>query len=224
MAFQSGVAAVDSTPHLALTWLVAVVLVACILLFLGMLSMEVWRSVQFARRVHAVRKASAASSPGGRASRPSRQYTDNPLKARRASGVAGTSTLATIAGLHAGAGTQRADGPPGAAASGQRGDASARVLTVARPPPPPPCRDEGPVGTSAGAAAAVLDQRSHHATRGLAAAAMAHESLKAGRDGRVKRLRDGTAGAPESSPAPPTQVTQPPQHELERSAAEVAGH
>jgi hypothetical protein len=44
MAFQSGVAAVDSTPHLALTWLVAVVLVTCVALFLGMLAVEVWHS------------------------------------------------------------------------------------------------------------------------------------------------------------------------------------
>jgi hypothetical protein len=71
MAFQSGVTAVGSTPHLALTWLVAIVLVACITLFLGMLAVEVWRSLQFARRVHAVRKSSGGAAPaaGHRATR-----------------------------------------------------------------------------------------------------------------------------------------------------------
>jgi hypothetical protein len=62
MAFQSGVAAVNSTPHLALTWLVAIVLVSCILLFLGMLALEVWRSVRFARHMLALTKSPAAEA------------------------------------------------------------------------------------------------------------------------------------------------------------------
>lgn len=62
MAFQSGVAEVGSGPHLALTWLVAIVLVACIALFVGMLAMEVWRSVRFAHRVAAARKATALAA------------------------------------------------------------------------------------------------------------------------------------------------------------------
>lgn len=62
MAFQSGVAAVGSGPHLALTWLVAIVLVACITLFLGMLAVEVWRSVRFARRVADARKETTTTT------------------------------------------------------------------------------------------------------------------------------------------------------------------
>jgi hypothetical protein len=61
MAFQSGVAAVGSGPHLALTWLVAIVLVTCIALFLGMLGVEIWRSVRFARRVAAARRVSVSA-------------------------------------------------------------------------------------------------------------------------------------------------------------------
>jgi hypothetical protein len=61
MAFQSGVAEVGSGPHLALTWLVAIVLVTCIALFLGMLGVEIWRSVRFARRVSAARRVSVSA-------------------------------------------------------------------------------------------------------------------------------------------------------------------
>ncbi len=49
MAFQSGVAAVNSSPHLALTWLVAIVLVACVALFVGMLAVEVSGRARFVR-------------------------------------------------------------------------------------------------------------------------------------------------------------------------------
>jgi hypothetical protein len=64
MAFQSGVATVGSGPHVVLTWLVAVVLVTCIGLFVGVLSVEVWQSIKFARRVAVVmRKAASTSGP-----------------------------------------------------------------------------------------------------------------------------------------------------------------
>jgi hypothetical protein len=76
MTFQSGVAAVGGAPYLTLTWLVATVLSACIALFLGMLALEVWRSVRFARRVLAVRKGHAGTSAGaGRVSRVGRRHT-----------------------------------------------------------------------------------------------------------------------------------------------------
>jgi hypothetical protein len=56
---------VGSGPHVVLTWLVAVVLVSCICLFLGVLAVEVWRSIQFAHRVHlVVRKATATATLG----------------------------------------------------------------------------------------------------------------------------------------------------------------
>ena len=63
MAFQSGVTAVGSRSHLALTWLVAIVLVACIGLFVGVLVAEVWRSVQFARKMAALKIAAARPGP-----------------------------------------------------------------------------------------------------------------------------------------------------------------
>jgi amino acid transporter len=50
MAFQSGVTAEGSGPHAALTWTVALVLVTCVGLFMGMLALEVYRSYRFARR------------------------------------------------------------------------------------------------------------------------------------------------------------------------------
>jgi hypothetical protein len=204
MAFQSGVAAVDSTPHLALTWLVAVVLVACILLFLGMLSVEVWRSVQFARRVQAVRRASTASSPVGRASRPSRQFTDNPLNARRPFAPTGLGAAATARGATA----DPALLPPEEALTDA--PAVARALTLTRPPPPPPTmRDGGPVGglhtavgSSAASAMAAVEPRSRHATRGPQAPAGTPESLESDRDGRVRRLRNVTSGRPPPPPPP----------------------
>jgi hypothetical protein len=207
MAFQSGVAAVNSTPHLALTWLVAVVLVACILLFLGMLSVEVWRSVQFARRMHAVLKASAGTSPVGRASRAHRSYTDNPLKARP---LPSAGTVVTVAGPQVGPMGQ----PPDKASGGAHGqhDAFVRVFTLGRPPPPPPSRDEGAVGglvaaigRSAAAAATALDLRRSPGS------ATSSESVKAGRNGRVRRLRNAMVGA-SGSPSPPP--VQPPLPEL----------
>lgn len=82
MTFQSGVAAVGGGAHLALTWLVALVLVSCISLFAGMLVLEVWRSVRFARTVAvAARKAAQATGPR-RATRASVGFVvTNPLKA-----------------------------------------------------------------------------------------------------------------------------------------------
>jgi hypothetical protein len=64
MAFQSGVAEVGSGPHLALTWLVAIVLVTCVALFLGMLGAEIWRSARFAGRMAAARRALAVTKVG----------------------------------------------------------------------------------------------------------------------------------------------------------------
>jgi hypothetical protein len=139
MAFQSGVAAVNSTPHLALTWAVAVVLVGCVALFLGMLGVEVWRSVHFARRVHSVRKASIKASPVGRAAQASRQWTntslqwtDNPLF------PSGAGVVLTGVGLPAPLKPDQAGGGAGGPA-----------LSVARPlfppplpPPPPPLHSE----------------------------------------------------------------------------------
>ncbi len=115
MAFQSGVAAVNSTPHLALTWLVAIVLVACIFLFLSMLSVEVWRSVQFARRMHAVRKASSApSSPVGRAPLGNVPFIDNPLLVLK-----GRSNMSSLEGIVTVTGPWDPNGKSGDKVSGE---------------------------------------------------------------------------------------------------------
>jgi hypothetical protein len=50
MTFQSGVTDTGSSGHAALTYLVALVLVSCVGVFAGMLALEVWNSVKFARR------------------------------------------------------------------------------------------------------------------------------------------------------------------------------
>jgi hypothetical protein len=53
MAFQSGVTVPGTGSHTALTWVVALVLVACVALFNAMLAREVYRSLRYARRVGA---------------------------------------------------------------------------------------------------------------------------------------------------------------------------
>jgi hypothetical protein len=58
MAFQSGVTTAGSGSHVALTWAVALVLVTCVCIFMGMLALEVYRSYRFARLVGTVRRAS----------------------------------------------------------------------------------------------------------------------------------------------------------------------
>jgi hypothetical protein len=60
MTFQSGVTSAGSGTHTALTALVAVVLVGCVTVFVGMLAREVWNSLRFARRRH--RRASAVGA------------------------------------------------------------------------------------------------------------------------------------------------------------------
>jgi hypothetical protein len=64
MTFQSGVTTPGSGPHKVLTWTVAFVLVTAVSFFVGLLAVEVWRSVLFARRVTSmVRRASTTSGP-----------------------------------------------------------------------------------------------------------------------------------------------------------------
>ena len=61
MTFQSGVTAVGSNVHLALTYIVAIVLVLCVGCFVGILAVEVLRSVQFARHLRRKRKQPLSS-------------------------------------------------------------------------------------------------------------------------------------------------------------------
>lgn len=69
MAFQSGVTAEGSGPHAALTWTVALVLVTCVGLFMGMLTLEVYRSYRFARRFKVARSSWSLGSAPRRRSR-----------------------------------------------------------------------------------------------------------------------------------------------------------
>jgi hypothetical protein len=146
MAFQSGVTSVGSGPHLALTWLVAIVLVSCICLFFGMLAVELWRSVQFARRVASVvRKASSVSGPRratvrGPAGTAARWTVANPLMAPpppvvgavdpRVRGEDGDGLApGPLAASRSGA----VDAPPDRACVG-----AGRAAGPPPPPPPPP--------------------------------------------------------------------------------------
>jgi hypothetical protein len=56
MAFQSGVAAEGSGPHLALTYAVAIVLVASVCTFFAMLGREIYRSAKLAHRARTSRR------------------------------------------------------------------------------------------------------------------------------------------------------------------------
>jgi hypothetical protein len=178
MAFQSGVTVEGSGPHSVLTWLVAVVLVSCIGLFAGMLAVEVWRSVQFARRVATVvRKASVTSGPRRSSTRASTGWiVTNPLKKPEvgpvdtASGSLSSHDPSGGPGGHAAPGTGggsagRADGgvaPPVLSLvtnspSGDRGVDRASVLGGpqgnSRPAPPPPSNsDLGPTASAASSA------------------------------------------------------------------------
>jgi hypothetical protein len=69
MTFQSGVAVEGSGSYLLLTYVVAVVLVACVAGFVGMLVLEVLRSIRFARDTSASRRRSRIASLAGYASR-----------------------------------------------------------------------------------------------------------------------------------------------------------
>ncbi len=65
MAFQSNVAVSGGTAHTALTWVVALVLITSVLAFFGILALEVWRSVVFARKASAaVKRTSVAATEG----------------------------------------------------------------------------------------------------------------------------------------------------------------
>ena len=65
MTFQSGVTAVGGRPYYLLTYVVAIVLVACVSAFVSVLGLEVWRSVRFARKLkHVKQQATAPASEG----------------------------------------------------------------------------------------------------------------------------------------------------------------
>ena len=69
MTFQSGVTAVGGRPYYLLTYVVAIVLVACVSAFVSVLGLEVWRSVRFARKLkHVKRQATASASESATAS------------------------------------------------------------------------------------------------------------------------------------------------------------
>ncbi len=122
MAFQSGVAAAGSGPHLLLTYAVAAVLVGSVCVFVAMLAVEVWNSVRFARRVHrTVRRATALQGAG--AAQAVGAWTNNPLKGGPAA-AAGVTAPAAGGSRPSIAPLARAPAPP----------------PLPPPPPPPPSR------------------------------------------------------------------------------------
>lgn len=64
MTFQSGVAAVGSGPHLALTYIVMVVLIGSILTFGAVFGVEVYWALRFAQRLQVLRKTGLSSAAG----------------------------------------------------------------------------------------------------------------------------------------------------------------
>jgi hypothetical protein len=86
MTFQSGVAEVGTGPHLFLTYMVAVVIVGCMVLFFTVLSVEVYKSVRFAARASATLRTVSAVQGVTSAEKvklaptPAATWTTNPLK------------------------------------------------------------------------------------------------------------------------------------------------
>jgi hypothetical protein len=146
MAFQSGVAAEGSGPHVALTWVVALVLVSCVALFVLLLAVELYRSYRFARRVvHAVRKASASAKR-----RLSRVGSVVSLPLAPGGGVQATGSLSIDAGA------AKASRVPASAAwvSNPLRTTGPQALSPGPPPPPPPpatmpplCAGTSPAGS-----------------------------------------------------------------------------
>jgi hypothetical protein len=68
MTFQSGITAAGSRSYYTLIYVVAIVLVACVSMFLGVLALEVWRSLRFAKRVDKHRRRSRVASVLGSSS------------------------------------------------------------------------------------------------------------------------------------------------------------
>jgi hypothetical protein len=154
MAFQSGVTASGSGSHTLLTWLVALVLIGCVVVFMAMLALEVFRSWRFARHMGALRRRSAAV--GGAVRQLSRRLSGVPLPSAGASGA--TTAGLSASGIGAGAGTGAGAATPTASrhqssssawttnplrasaapASGGTAVALVRSMSVLAPSPPPP--------------------------------------------------------------------------------------
>lgn len=175
MAFQSGVTVPGSSSHTVLTWVVALVLVACVVLFNAMLAREVYRSLRFAQRVGAIAgKASgtkgyvpgsspdtiaAASSPegsssgsgdGSAATRVSEQH--QPGWSRRGTKAAFRrgwplpSQLWVSNPIRHGRDSSGRDSNAGASAQINTPSASPAVLPPPPPPPSGPSPRPGPAG------------------------------------------------------------------------------
>jgi hypothetical protein len=149
MTFQSRITAVGSRAHYALTYLVAIVLVACVSAFLGVLAQEVWRSLRFAKKVQALRRQSRHSNRHLLSSSSEREqpWMTNPLK-RLTSRHTGTSSAA-VPGIgrsnvrlgvprgHAGESDSESSGSTPSQKSVES-RAMFSMVAAAKPPAPPP--------------------------------------------------------------------------------------
>jgi hypothetical protein len=137
MAFQSGVTAEGSGSHTILTWAVALVLVACITLFLAVLVAEVFRSYRFATRLVDIRRSSVVG----------RQKAGDPLTGRRvalgASRIKDASTDVTVAWTSLVPGGRSGPACSTGPVSG-RGKATPTGMSPRLVPPPPPPPPPGP--------------------------------------------------------------------------------
>lgn len=157
MAFQSGVTAEGSGSHTSLTWAVALVLVACVSIFVGMLALEVYRSYRFARRaVAAVQRVVQAGKRRLSIGTPAASGGAAPVAGSAVSGSSGSSGLP----MNGGVVNQAVSAPPAVSAVSRSHAAEwvtnplrragPRALTVAEPattpppPPPPPAMSESP--------------------------------------------------------------------------------
>jgi hypothetical protein len=148
MTFQSGVAEVGTGPHRFLTYVVALVIVGCMVLFFAVLAVEVYKSVRFAARASAtLRRVSMAQgaarpAPAAKVHPPASPWITNPLKdtAARSSGspAPGDTRAASRA-------TPRFPPPPPPPPPPPHVPVTAPAL----PPPPPPPMDAAVAGTSA---------------------------------------------------------------------------
>jgi hypothetical protein len=194
-----------SVPHAVLTWIVAIVLLACVLLFMALLVAEVYRSYRFACRVHAVKRRSVMAGPGGPSIGPG-AWMANPLKA---TGSASAGVGAVLASSGA-----AALGAPQAAVTHHPPVPPPRVPP---PPPPPPPRSVVAHGTTsmseAGSVTSVAPAGGHKRTvegPGEGDATRSARILRVARAKGESSSRQLVRGAASGAPAPPGLLAPPP--------------
>lgn len=212
MTFESGVTASGSSAHTALTVLVALVLVGCVTVFLGMLGREVWNSVRFARRHRrmsvVVRRQSAVAALAGSAPRshlgpaqagivPASDV--GPTKASSATTTIAAANTWTVNPLKGGAGVDPGPPLPGQASgyvqAGGRDKSSTATAASAPPwhPPPPPPSPHAPASSATLDGSGRLDSDSSFPAIAGAACPNKH------RNNRVLRMARALGGAATSA-------------------------